>query len=414
VVRVLKLSAYRRLLSAYALNEIAWSVGTLALAVLVYRRTGSALGAAGFFICAQFVPALIAPALVAKLEDRPTRAILPLLYVTEAIAFGALAWVARHHPVAPVLALVLADGVVALTARSLARAASVAVLNPAGLLGAGNALMNSVFSVCFFLGPALGGGVVAIGGTTAALLTNSGLFLVVALTIATAADLPESPSASVTDQSQEPLPPGRVRAALAYARQQRAIRALLSMQAVGLVFYTISIPVEVVFAEHTLHAGTGGYAAMLAGWGAGAVVGSLAYARWHGLPARALIGSAAAAMATGFVVMASAPTIVVATVGAVIAGAGNGVEAVASRTALQERVEQRWMAVMISLGESLVQGVPGIGILIGGAIAALAGARVAFAVAGAGALAIAATAWIILRPTMLGDTGSGSGNESLA
>ena len=53
---VLKLPAYRRLLAAYTLNELAWSVGSLALAVLVYRRTGSAIGAMGFFLCSQFVP----------------------------------------------------------------------------------------------------------------------------------------------------------------------------------------------------------------------------------------------------------------------------------------------------------------------------------------------------------------------
>ncbi len=48
--QVLRLPAYRRLLAAYALNELAWSVGTLALSVLVYRRTGSALGSAVFFL----------------------------------------------------------------------------------------------------------------------------------------------------------------------------------------------------------------------------------------------------------------------------------------------------------------------------------------------------------------------------
>ena len=43
--RVLQLPVYRRLLGAYALNELAWSIGTLALAFLVYARTNSALGA---------------------------------------------------------------------------------------------------------------------------------------------------------------------------------------------------------------------------------------------------------------------------------------------------------------------------------------------------------------------------------
>ena len=50
---VLRIPAYRRLLAAYALNELAFMVGSVALALLVYGRTHSALGAAAFFLFAQ-------------------------------------------------------------------------------------------------------------------------------------------------------------------------------------------------------------------------------------------------------------------------------------------------------------------------------------------------------------------------
>ena len=94
MTRVLKIGAYRRLLAAYTLNELAFMVGALALALLVYRRTGSALGAAAFFLTAQFVPALISPMAVARLDHRPLRPVLPALYWFEAVVFFALAWVA--------------------------------------------------------------------------------------------------------------------------------------------------------------------------------------------------------------------------------------------------------------------------------------------------------------------------------
>lgn len=71
--RVLHIPGYRRLLLAYGLNELAWSVGTLALAVLVYRRTGSALGATAFFICSQVAPALVSPLFVSRVDQRSTR-----------------------------------------------------------------------------------------------------------------------------------------------------------------------------------------------------------------------------------------------------------------------------------------------------------------------------------------------------
>ena len=94
--------------------------------------------------------------------------------------------------------------------------------------------------------------------------------------------------------------------------------------------------------------------------------------------------------------MAVAPTLAVAIVGAAFAGVGNGVEAVAARTALQEETEEQWMALMMSFNEALFQSVPGVGILLGGAITALGSPRAALAVAGTGSLAITAAAWFML------------------
>ena len=65
------------------------------------------------------------------------------------------------------------------------------------------------------------------------------------------------------------------------------------------------------------------------------------YARWRGRPNRELIVGGAAALGLGFVVMAGAPTLAVAIVGAALGGVGNGVESVAVRTALQEEAETR-------------------------------------------------------------------------
>jgi Major Facilitator Superfamily len=391
VSRLFKLPAFRRLLAAYSLNELAYTIGALALALLVYRRTGSAIGAAGFFLSSQFFPALISPALVARLDQRPVRPVLVVLYLLEGFAFLALAWLVSRFSLAAVLALALADGVLALTARSLARSATVAVTSPAGLLREGNAVTNACFSVCFMAGPAIGGAVVAAGSTTTALLANSALFAAIALTLATASGFPEP--------VQERRPQrGRLRAALAYAIDRPAIRALFSLQAAALLFFTISIPVEVVFAQHSLHAGAGGYGALLSVWGGGAIAGSAIYARWRSLPARNLISLGAGSLGIGFVVMAAAPGLALALVGAVLAGCGNGIEAVSARTALQEYVEPNWMAMMMSLNESMFQAVPGGGILLGGTIASLASPRAALAVAGGGALAITAFAWMVLTP----------------
>jgi MFS family permease len=132
------------------------------------------------------------------------------------------------------------------------------------------------------------------------------------------------------------------------------------------------------------------------------VAGSAAYARWRRKSARALISASAAALGCGLAVMAAAPTIAVAVVGAALGGASNGVEIVAMRTALQERTEERWMAIVVGLNESIAQATPGLGILLGGTIAAVADPRIALAVAAAGSLAFTAATWVALAPSALG------------
>jgi MFS family permease len=391
---VLSLPAYRRLLAAFALNELAWSVGTLALAYLVYHRTGSALGAAAFFLSSQFFPALVSPFVVARVDQKAPRRLLPVLYAVEAILFAALAWMTSRFSLVPVLVLALCDGVVAIVARALARTATVDVLQPVDLLREGNAITNATFSICFMAGPLIGGIVVASGGTVAALLANCGLFAAIALILVTAKGLPGA-------HTEREGSAGRLRAAVDHVRRHRALRWLLLLQAGGFIVFTISIPVEVVLAQHTLHAGADGYGALLSGWGTGAVFGSIAYARWRRRTTRTLLALSGAALAAGFVAMAASPTIAVAVAGAALGGFGNGIMAVATQTALQEYTEQRWMALVMSLNQSIAQGSPGIGILLGGLITAVFDPRVAFVVAGAGSFIYAITVWVVLRPSAM-------------
>ena len=392
--QVLRLPVYRRLLAAYALNELAWSVGTLALSVLVYRRTGSALGSAVFFLASMVLPAFAAPFVLARVDQRPPGRLLPALYALEGALFAVLALMTMHFSLIPVLVLSLIDGIVAIVARALARTATTNVLKPLDLLHEGNAIVNGAFSICFMAGPVIGGLVVVAGGTVAALLANCGLFVAIALILVTATGLPAG--------VHEPEPAkGRVRAALEHVRRDRSQRWLLILQAGGMIAFTISIPVEVVFAQHTLHAGAGGYGLLLSSWGAGAVLGSGVYARWRRRPARLLIAASAAALGLGFAVMALAPTLLVAVVGSAVGGVGNGVWAIASQTTLQEYTTKRLMALVMGLSQSLLQVAPGLGIVLGGVITELSNPRVAFAVGAAGSFVFALMAWVVLRPSVM-------------
>src|ERR1700709_1869958 len=87
---------FRRLALTYGVNELGDWMGIVALSVLVFDRTGSAMATAGLFLRTRLLPALIAPILVAKVEQPPPRFALPVIYCGEAAAFGALALLAGN------------------------------------------------------------------------------------------------------------------------------------------------------------------------------------------------------------------------------------------------------------------------------------------------------------------------------
>ena len=111
---------------------------------------------------------------------------LPTIYAGEAAAFGALALLAGHFSLAAVVAVATIDGALALTARTLTRAVSAAMLEPDGELRAGNAVLNVAFTGGAAAGPAIAGVVVAALGVQSALLLNAASFYAIAWILLTA------------------------------------------------------------------------------------------------------------------------------------------------------------------------------------------------------------------------------------
>jgi predicted MFS family arabinose efflux permease len=389
--RLAALPGYIRLLGAYTLNELGWFIGTVALSLLVYRRTGSALGSAGFFLCSQALPALVGPVIVGHLDRSSPRALLPALYWLEAVLFAVLAWLTAHFVLAPLLAIVVVDGVIALVARSIAVGARTEILKPLGMVREGGALQNILFSIAYLIGPAIGGVITAFGGTVAALLVSCGLFATMGVALCSRS----IPRGIVHEGPKR----RRVRAALSYIRHDRPVATILALQTIALVFFTIPTPIEVVYAVHTLHVGSAGYGVLLSVWGGGALLGSLAFTRWRRGSARSLITFAIAMAAVGFAIMAVAPDLALALVGAAAAGVSNGIGSIT--TELQDVVPQSWVALVTSLDQSLAQLSPGIGIALGGVLTALVSVRFTLAVAAAGCIVLAAFTLLGLAPARM-------------
>jgi predicted MFS family arabinose efflux permease len=385
---LLTLPGYWRLASAFGLNQLGWFVSTIALSVLVYRRTDSVIGSSGFFLCSQAAPAILGPVLVGRLDRLSPRVLLPTLYWAEAGLYGLLAWLTTRFALAPVLVIVVIDGVLALGAGSISVAARTELLKPAGLVREGGAVASLCFSIAYLLGPLLGGFVTALGGTRAALLLNCVLFALMGLALVSRS----VPSRTVHEGPER----GRLRAALAHIRGNRPVMALLTMQTLVLICFSISTPLEVVYTVRTLHAGSTGYGVLMAVWGGAAVCGSLAYARLRHGDTRVLLALAIVLGAAGFGELAVAPTLAVALIGAVLIGISNGLNTVLFSVELQEIVPQSWMALASSVNQSLLLLAPGVGIALGGLIAWLASVRFAFGVSAVASVVFAGVGFAVL------------------
>lgn len=377
---------FRRLATSYALNDLGDWMGIVALAVLVFDQTGSAMATAALFLGTRFLPALIAPVLVAKVEQPPPRFALPALYCGEAAAFGGLALLAGgNFALGLVVVLAAIDGALALTARSLTRAVVAALLEPTGELRSGNAVLNVAFTGGAAIGPGVAGIVVAGFGVQTALLLDAASFYAIAWILFTAGSLPQA-------EPDPGLVRERVRAGIAYIRERATLKRLLIAQGGAFVFFAAVLPIEVIYAKQTLDAGDSGYGVLLASWGVGMVLGSLVFARLRRTPLPVLLFFSTVAVGAGYLGLSVAPSLALACAASVLGGSGNGVQWVSTISAVQELTAPGMQARVMSVLESIGAAMPGVGYLLGGIVAAGLSPRATFLVAGVGVLAIVAIA----------------------
>ncbi len=388
---------------SYAVNELGDWFGIIALTVLVYDETGSAIATAGLFLGTRLLPALIAPVIVARAERPAPRVALSVIYAAEAVTFVGLAMLATNFTLTGVIVLATIDGALALSGRSLIRAVTASLLAPSGELRAGNAILNIAFTGGTAIGPGLAGviiggatiGAISVGGIgiQASLLLNAGSFLLIAGILATTRKLPraEPDQAGVMD---------RLRAGLAYIGSRRPLHLLLSAQGAAFLFFGAVIPVEVIYAKETLSAGDAGYGLLLTSWGVGMVLGSATFAATRRMSLGILLLVSTAAIGIAYLGMSAAPTLGIACLWAIPGGIGNGVQWVSLVSAIQELTAERMQARVMSVLESIGAVMPGIGYFVGGLIATGHGPRATFVFAGAGILLVLALATPMLWQTM--------------
>ena len=371
--------SFARMLFAYGVNEIGDSVATIALALLVYAETGSAWATTALFVVNRFLPALCAPILTARLEQVGSRRVLVGLYSAEALIFVALAVVASDFLLAPILVLAFLDGTLAISGRALVRSVVAHLLTPLDLLREGNALLNLCFALSSVLGMALGAILVSAADASLALYVDAASFAAVALILARASKLP-----AATTQ-REPLL-ARLREGVSFLRSSLLVRWLIVGEAMALFFFTLVIPIEVVYARETLGTTELGFGAMLAAWSLGIVIGSGVFVRVRNRPTLPLVALSTSLIGVAYLGMALTSVLAMACVLSLVGGCGNGIQWVAVMTLVQERTSMELQARVVAVLESVNAAVPGLSYLVGGTLTALVSAPAAYAVAGAGVM----------------------------
>jgi MFS family permease len=392
---------FGRLLGSYTINELGDSIGVIALALLVYEETGSAAATAALFTAAKFIPAFVATGLTARLDQLDLRRTLGALYLAEALVFASLAFIANgRYVLSLVLVLALLDGTFAVTARALTRGAVGTLLQPVGLLKEANGLMNVGFAAASVGGAALAGLLISQWSLSLALAADAVTFLVIAIVLVRTPGLPK---AKLERQRWKE----RFQGGLAFARGNPVVRLFLIGEGLALIFFTLIIPIEVIYVRESLDSTSAGFGLLVAAWGAGIVLGSLLYLVVKSRSVASLIVVSTAAIGVAYLGMSVANTLTAACLLAVLGGTGNGVQWIAVVTGLQEATPIDLQARVVGLLESLNAALPGVGFVIGALVATFASPRTAYAVAGIGVLVLVALAMIFWRFVFRGSTSLG-------
>jgi MFS family permease len=333
------------------------------MSVAVYEQTGSPGWVAAVAI-ARLAPYVVLPGGAGVIADRtPRRALLSTTAAIRA-ALVAVLGLAVLAESSPLVLVVLAFAFMAVgTPCYPALAAAVPTTLRAEDLAAGNALLTSVETLSFVVGPALGGAALVVMSPAAALATNAGFFLlavVLSLRLASvpaaaAGSRPESLWAGIATGARTIVSSGDVAAPILLVA---VVNAVYGGSMVGLV----------VVAERLLDSGSGGFGLLNAGFGIGACAGVLGTNR-VARAARPLTMLAATTLLAGipFAVLAVVHEPAIAFGLVMLAGAGGVLTEIFAITLVQRAVPTEVLARVFSMLDSLLIGA----IFVGSAIAPL-------------------------------------------
>ena len=391
--RVFGTAEYRAVWAADLLSVLGDQLARVALAVLVYGRTGSALWAA-FTYALTFLPAIVGGVLLSGLADRfPRREVMIVANLVRAVLLAVMA--VPGLPL-PVLCALLVGVVLAGAPHSAARGALLPEILPGDLYERGLAVSQMTNQAAQVAGFAFGGVLVAVLNANAALALNAAAFGLAAVVITTG--LARRP---VLGADTGAVAAGGGRDALAgvvdIATDPRRRALVLLVWMVGL--YVVPEALAAPYAAE-LGAGTAVVGVLMAADPLGSVIGAWLFVRWvpaHRRPA--WIGPLAVLAGVPLLFTGLQPGIPVAALLWGLSGAASTAYVMQAQASFVRATPDAIRGRAIGVAASGIIAGQGVAVLAGGlladalgtpgAITACAGAGVVLAVAGALAWRIA-------------------------
>lgn len=363
---------FRRLFLAHAVSRAGDAFNAVALVVLVFDLTGSALGVAGT-VAFEIVPILLLGPVLGPAVDRYPRRTL-LLVADLARAALALALALRGDSIALVFVVALGLSAFAQLFNPAAGAMLPDVVKPEALVDANAALWTVAVVAQVVLAP-LAGLVVAAWGTGPAFAVNALSYLVSALLLA-GLRAGRSPGATV---------PSGWRAAagaVAVVMGHPLLSRLAVVQTLAALSAGATSGLLVVLATRHLGVGPGGYGALLGAIGLGAALGPLLLRRAIRAGDRRWLFGPYALRGLVDLTLAAATSPWVAAPALALYGVGTSVGMIAYQATLQQRVPAEVRGRALVLYDVLWNGARLLSLALGGAAADAVGIRAVYLLGG--------------------------------
>jgi MFS family permease len=361
----------RRLALARLVSLSGGSAAYIALVAAIYGETGSALWVSAAIFSSVVASVASAP-IAGWVGDRfDRRRVLIAADLAAAIVSLAMAATAGH---AAALVVLLGVSSVAQSPFDPASAAALPNIVSADDVPRANALVGATSSAGYLVGPLLGGFVLALGATPAAVfVVNAASFVFSAVVVLT---ITRSFGRGSVEEH-----PGSLAGVHLLARERSlrvpVLAGMISLIGIGIVDVA-SYPLSL-----ELDGGSAGYGAMTALLGGGGLVGAALAGRALRAGPVSVLALAFAVAAAGLVLAGAAPVLVLALVGMAVAGSGRGLGDVAQVTLIQARAADEVRSRVFAAQDGISHLAFTVSAFSGGLLVTLAGARGAFAAAAA-------------------------------